>query len=717
MSKDESSPLSGCFNFRHSLREQPNMESQHIAALVNLLGFITGATLYAMLLVMVVRSVDPTGLPASGQRTTFSDQHLLLTTALLGLLWNLGALVIYGARDWNIAQLSSWFDAAVFTSLGFLPAVVVHSVLRTEAGLARRRGAQLITAAAYTLSAVASVLHFSAAAINRETPSPLALRALTFGFSALTIALLIYARHSSVWRRALWVVALAVFAVSALHLSSHTSGDAPWFIELIGHHASLPLVLAMLYQDYRFALADIFLKRALALVALVTLAFGLYVVIAAPLLRVRDAKGDLAPVAVGVLFGLWLGTALIYPTLRRWIVWFVDAIVLRRADYQQLLDELARVAASSEDAQEILDRVCLRLAPALTAREIRWQSSEENLAGSIVALSNDEGNPEFLLPSQLVRIAEQDGDVHGETRRRTGRLRLPSATVLIPTHESPRYSLVIGELSAGRQLLSDDVAMLESVALMLARRIDAARVTHERCARNLREQEIGKLATEAELRALRAQLNPHFLFNALTTISYLIQTAPERALETMMKLTGLLRAVLRAPSEELATLGEEMDLIESYLAIERARFEERLCVQIEVPPELRTLRIPPLILQPLVENAIKHGIAPSKSGGDLILSAGLERRAGQFGEELCISIRDTGVGVSDAVYEMGRLRGVGLANVERRLECYFGDAASLDFQSAPGSGTIAEIRIPVSTSIKPLPAIAARAASLPANAG
>src|SRR5262249_30710758 len=162
----------------------------------------------------------------------------------------------------------------------------------------------------YALSAAASLLHFYAAATGGETPSPSALRALTFGFSGLTIVLLIYARRSSVWKRALWVVALAVFAVSALHLSSHTSGDAAWFIELIGHQASLPLVLAMLYQDYRFALADIFLKRALALVVLVALAFGLYVAVAAPLLRLRDAKGDPAPAAIGALLGLWLATAM-----------------------------------------------------------------------------------------------------------------------------------------------------------------------------------------------------------------------------------------------------------------------------------------------------------------------------------------------------------------------------------------------------------------------
>jgi len=678
------------------------MESQNIAALVNLLGFIIGAILYGMLLVMTVRSVDPASASA-GQRADFSAERLLLATALLGLLWNLGALVIYGARDWNVGRLSSWFSSAVFTALGFLPAVVVHSVLRAEAGLAARRGAQLIPAFAYALSTAASLLHFYAAATGGETPSPLALRALTFGFSGLTVVLLLYARRSSVWKRALWVVALSVFAVSALHTSSHTNGDAPWLFELIGHQASLPLVLAMLYQDYRFALADIFLKRALALVALVALAFGLYVAVAAPLLRWHDAKGDLSPAAVGALLGLWLGTALVYPYLRRWVVWFVDAIILRRADYQKVLNDLAKVASASEATEEILDQACIRLAPALTAREVRWQHSEESFATpSIADTCNYESSPELLLPNQLVRVAQQDGEFGNETRRRTGRLRLPAATVFIPTHEPPHFSLVIGELSAGRQLLSDDTAMLESAALTLARRIDAVRVTHERCERNLREQEISKLATESELRALRAQLNPHFLFNALTTISYLIQTAPERALETMMQLTGLLRAVLRAPSGDLATLGEEMDLIESYLAIERARFEERLRVKIDVPPEMRSLRIPPLVVQPLIENAIKHGIAPSKSGGELVVSACVQSRANGHGDsELCISIRDTGVGVGSTAFENSRLRGVGLANVERRLECFFGEAAALDFQSQPGSGTTVRIRMPINAPVVP----------------
>src|SRR5205823_6434655 len=116
----------------------------------------------------------------------------------------------------------------------------------------------------------------------------------------------------------------------------------------------------------------------------------------------------------------------------------------------------------------------------------------------------------------------------------------------------------------------------------------AIRVTNERHQQEIREREMGRLATEAELRALRAQINPHFLFNALTTIGHLIQTAPPRALQTLLRLTTLLRAVLRSEGE-CTSLGRELEVIESYLDIERARFDERLRVTIEVPADLRDI--------------------------------------------------------------------------------------------------------------------------------
>ena len=192
--------------------------------------------------------------------------------------------------------------------------------------------------------------------------------------------------------------------------------------------------------------------------------------------------------------------------------------------------------------------------------------------------------------------------------------------VIVPATDAPRYAITIAPLTGGRRLLSDDLETLEAIAVVVARRIDAIRMTRERYERQLREQEMTALATEAELRALRAQINPHFLFNALTTIGYLVKAAPDRALDTLMRLTALLRGVLRSEGE-YTTLGREIELIESYLEIEHARFEQRLRVRIDVPAHLRRVRVPPLLLQPVVENAVKHGIAPRRLGGEVTVSA------------------------------------------------------------------------------------------------
>jgi LytS/YehU family sensor histidine kinase len=263
---------------------------------------------------------------------------------------------------------------------------------------------------------------------------------------------------------------------------------------------------------------------------------------------------------------------------------------------------------------------------------------------------------------------------------------------VVPTAEEPRHVLIIAGLMGGRRLLSDDVSTLETVGLLLARRIDTIRITRERYERERREQEIEKLATEAELRALRAQINPHFLFNALTTIGYLIQTTPNRALETLMRLTSLLRGVLRSEGE-FTTLGRELDIVESYLDIERARFEHRLRVRIDVPPTLKAIRVPPLLLQPLVENAVKHGIAPLRDGGEVVVSARLQQAAdGKTG--LALTVRDTGAGTTPGNLEHGQRDGVGLRNIERRLVCQYGAAASLCIRTAPGDGTTVTILLP-----------------------
>jgi LytS/YehU family sensor histidine kinase len=160
-----------------------------------------------------------------------------------------------------------------------------------------------------------------------------------------------------------------------------------------------------------------------------------------------------------------------------------------------------------------------------------------------------------------------------------------------------------------------------------------------------------------------------------------------------MRLTVLLRSVLRSEGE-FTTLDHELDLIEAYLDIERARFEDRLQVIIDVPSGLRPARVPSLLLQPLVENAIKHGVALKRYGGEVTIRARLERSVGGA-HELVVAVQDTGPGVSDDVMQRGRERGVGLRNVERRLACQYGAAASLVVRSLPGEGTTVEMRLPV----------------------
>ena len=208
-------------------------------------------------------------------------------------------------------------------------------------------------------------------------------------------------------------------------------------------------------------------------------------------------------------------TALVYPLLRRVTTWFVDTIVLHRPDYPSLRAAITRASQSSDDIPDLLAMVCDGLRPALNAAFVTWREwTSSPLDGGL--------GPIVIGGSESAAFLE---------RAAGAPLPGPPATwVTVPTADRPRFALAIGQLSGGRRLLSDDVATLEAIAVVVARRIDAIRITTERYDRGIREQEIGRLATEAELRALRAQLNPHFLFNALTTIGYLIQTAPPRAL-------------------------------------------------------------------------------------------------------------------------------------------------------------------------------------------
>ncbi len=672
------------------------------AVLVNVVGFFLGAVLYGMLLAMALGAGVPAAAEAWAARWRSPASRLMILTGLLGLLWNIGALTAYGFSPTLQDSALRIPLVIAFTALGFLPAVVVHSVLTRETpastSLGASRSARAMIAAAYALSAVASMIHIRAAWLSEPLPSIVALSVLTAGFAVLMLALLVSTRRNGHEGRAIWVVALSVFAVSAVHLAQHTGAES-WWTEVLGHHASLLLALAILNRDYRFALADIFLKRALTLTLLLAIVSAVHFTVGLSWLAERANDPTGAHLATYVL-ALALLTAALQSAAWRLASWFVDTVVLRRPDYAQLPAHIASDIARLDRTEDVFKIVSDQIASAL---DTTWVRVAQLDPGSLIDV-------DLHGHGQIVRVGAEADTLARRTTPCDSDMSdvgvngadTPHAAVLVPTVEAPRYVVLIGPLLGGRRLLSDDLSLLESIAQIVARRLDALRVAQERLEATVREQQMRSLATEAELRALRAQLNPHFLFNALTTVGYLIQTAPDRAMGTLLRLTSLLRGVLRRTTNEFGTLGDELDLIEAYLEIEQARFEERLRVTIDVAPALRTISIPSLLVQPLVENAVKHGIAPSAQGGEVIVAAFLESdealshshangqedgqadaQADAYAQaqamihvhQLRVSVRDTGVGTTDAALARGRARGVGISSVERRLHGHYGAAA------------------------------------------
>ncbi len=224
--------------------------------------------------------------------------------------------------------------------------------------------------------------------------------------------------------------------------------------------------------------------------------------------------------------------------------------------------------------------------------------------------------------------------------------------------EQARFAAQAGPLILGAGVL----LYLLSVALNYVQAAAEARREAER-----REREARILASEAELRALKAQLNPHFLFNSLNSISALTSTNPAAAREMCVLLADFLRSTLGMGDRDAIPLRDELSLARCFLAVERVRFGSRLCVEEEVEKSAENCLVPPLVLQPLVENAVKHGVASLPEGGLVRLEA--KRVDGR----LSVSIENT----FDPDSPRRRKSGVGLENVRRRLETRYGEDASL----------------------------------------
>jgi two-component system LytT family sensor kinase len=205
-------------------------------------------------------------------------------------------------------------------------------------------------------------------------------------------------------------------------------------------------------------------------------------------------------------------------------------------------------------------------------------------------------------------------------------------------------------------------------------------------------EEQARLLLEARLDALQRQINPHFLFNTLNSITSLVRSQPELAREMIVKLANILRVLLKE-REAFVTFGEELAFTDDYLDIEVVRFGSKLHVVKEIAPETLEVVVPGMLLQPLIENSIKHGLEPRISGGTITLRSRIIE-----GDRLLVEVEDDGVGMAPEWETKSTPRvggGIGMRNVRERMAVLYGELAEVEFVSRPGRGTKVTLLMPI----------------------
>lgn len=253
------------------------------------------------------------------------------------------------------------------------------------------------------------------------------------------------------------------------------------------------------------------------------------------------------------------------------------------------------------------------------------------------------------------------------------------AAVIAPVTVDDR---VIGVVAGYGPAVSAGLARAaEEVAAWVSTQVELADLSFERTR-----------AMEAELRALRAQISPHFIYNSLAAIASFVRTDPARARELLLEFADFTRYALRRGGA-FTTVSEELRNVERYLVLEQARFGDRLGITLKIAPEVLPVRVPYLAIQPLVENAVRHGLAPKEGPGQVTLSAV------DYGTEAEISVEDNGVGAHPETIRkildgQSRTDSVGLGNVDARLRQVYGEEFGLVVDTAPGAGMKVSFRVP-----------------------
>jgi hypothetical protein len=589
--------------------------------LVNAIGHSAGMLIFGLLLLVLLRD----------RRLWKAERGWLApTAALLAVVWNGGSLLALAG------SISGQWSPTIPTGFGFaalslLPAVLLAISLGSQASSIRILGA--------VLSATAAAMHIGEG-FGGDAFHSAALLVVTIGFVLLpAIAAYTLRRQQRALRRVLVPMALVLFAMSFVHFGdSHALH--PWTAELALHHAGIPLALYIVLQEYRFLLLDVFL-RALANAILAGL-FTLGLVWANNEWRLHAAAfsnpfyAGLAIVAACTLLGL-------FASLRGYLQIWVTRGVFRRPNVDDAIQRLLGSQTSFSNEEDVV-----RNAAAIVA-EYAGAARFSILEGNAAAL------PDLATDAQRAEAgAWVDAVVPLQFARGDGKL------------------IALGSRTGGRRYLSEDFGELSRLAAVIVAQVE-----------RFRSETIERLASEAELRALQAQINPHFLFNALNALYGTIPRPAEGARRAVLNLAEIFRYFLQNDRSAI-NLSEELKIIRAYMELEQLRLGERLRVEIDVDESAASVSIPPLSIQPLVENAVKHGVARRTGPGHVKLR--IRHNAGV----LRVEVRDSGGGILPSD---GSHTGVGLDNVRQRLRLAYGPESKLIIGVEAGE-TVVSFEIP-----------------------
>jgi two-component system LytT family sensor kinase len=647
----------------------------------DLIGYTTGLLITVLLLVLTLRAARLPGSPLVN-----------IGFAVCALVWCAGGLVRAASsaagmsRQSHIALVA---QAIQYSAVAAFP-IAVLAVWRSFALLAWQKTAARILYVTACLCAIAIALPFWVGAIHRFDPDLFTGFKLVTACSAAVLLLLGAAtslRRESTPRAVLMpslaIVAAVCFAAVSMAVANSTRPRTHFgaAVQFVAAHMVLLVVLCAFFLFARFRFADLFVRYGVRIL-LAGLWASVLAFFAQSDLLLHVARQSTSPAAVHVFVVILLAGFLLlsFTFVDERISKLVNRWLFRPPDYRaatrQLTNQLGRLQSESELATAVESAVIralhlrgARLFAAGALPESPWSSA--------------------ILEGELVELG------HSDPLR--GQLPLANAEVLIPITSEGRIShvLVVSPGPARPGLVTHDLNFLRAIAAQFGNRLDALNREREAVDRQSREALLLRQVAEAELRALRAQINPHFLFNSLNTVADLIVRDPPRAEAMTLRLAAVFRHVLAHSSRSMTTIREEVEFLRTYLYIEEARFGDRLRVAIDVTPEAAGQSIPSLILQPLVENAMKHGLGPKPGPGNIWISVQLE------GDQVCVKIEDDGMGpkfIPAATPDECH----GLANVAGRLRTLYGKRASVTLDAREAGGACVTVRFPRSEEVSPL---------------